>query len=96
MLKKTLTIAWIFIVCFFDCCWLFERRSGVLFSKEDCYRDIQRPNHACWDYTERFKWDTELQDCVLAVYGGCHPTKNNFHTRENCTEIAKPVCQKLI
>ncbi|KAG5887636.1 hypothetical protein JTB14_030906 [Gonioctena quinquepunctata] len=55
-----------------------ESLAARSFQKQDCSKDTQEGPFHCMAFILRYKWSEEDQDCVKAVYGGCHETKNNF------------------
>ncbi|XP_018563476.1 PI-actitoxin-Axm2b-like [Anoplophora glabripennis] len=78
---------------FFGCSLLFLLTVQVIcFNKEDCHDDVSGSN-ICDAYFMVFRWNDTLQKCVSEFYEGCKPTKNNFHTIEQCQKIAEPVCK---
>uniref|UniRef100_A0A6P7F048 Inducible serine protease inhibitor 2-like isoform X2 n=1 Tax=Diabrotica virgifera virgifera TaxID=50390 RepID=A0A6P7F048_DIAVI len=61
------------------------------FLHKDCSKHVHT-GFACMAFIRRYKWNQKEQQCTLAIYGGCHPTKNNFQTFEDCQKVAEPIC----
>ncbi|XP_057661982.1 kunitz-type serine protease inhibitor bitisilin-3-like [Diorhabda carinulata] len=63
------------------------------FEVKDCKQHLSaRTGFKCFAYMERYQWSNSKQQCILAIYGGCNPTKNNFFTLEECQKVATPIC----
>ncbi|XP_056631081.1 colostrum trypsin inhibitor-like isoform X2 [Diorhabda sublineata] len=63
------------------------------FQVADCSLPIEDDSdYKCRALFSRYKWSVSDNDCVHEFYGGCHATKNNFQTKEECLKVAKPVC----
>ncbi|XP_057661988.1 kunitz-type U19-barytoxin-Tl1a-like [Diorhabda carinulata] len=63
------------------------------FQVQDCSLQVEDGSvSTCFAAFPRYKWSVSDNDCVNAIYGGCHATKNNFQTKEECLKVAKPVC----
>ncbi|XP_018571161.1 kunitz-type serine protease inhibitor 2-like [Anoplophora glabripennis] len=69
--------------------------SASCFTVDDCFKDVQEGLRVCRAYIPVFKWNMELQECDIAIYGGCYPTSNNFKTIEECQLVTESVCKKL-
>lgn len=65
------------------------------FDAKDCKQHVSaNTGFNCFAYMERYQWSNSQQQCILEVYGGCNPTKNNFDTLEECQKVATPICSK--
>ncbi|CAG9853554.1 unnamed protein product [Phyllotreta striolata] len=62
-----------------------------IFFQQDCFQPPEE-GFPCKGYFEVWTWDYRYKDCVPQTYGGCNPSKNNFHTKEKCLKVAKPIC----
>ncbi|VEN34017.1 unnamed protein product [Callosobruchus maculatus] len=61
------------------------------FEIADCIQDVEG-FVGCKVSIEVYKWSVEENQCVKAIYGGCHSTRNNFATLEECDAVARPIC----
>ncbi|XP_056631079.1 U-actitoxin-Avd3h-like isoform X1 [Diorhabda sublineata] len=66
------------------------------FQVADCSLPIEDDSElACRAMLPRFMWSAKEKTCVSEFYGGCNATKNNFKTKEECLQVAKPVCSTV-
>ncbi|CAG9835832.1 unnamed protein product [Diabrotica balteata] len=65
---------------------------------EDCFLPVTIVYEAMCLIASRtvWRWDVKTRSCVTDMTHGCTNTKNNFKTEDECNEIAKPVCEKLL
>ncbi|CAH1179198.1 unnamed protein product [Phaedon cochleariae] len=70
-----------------------ESLAARSFQPGDCQKDTHEGTFVCMALFWRYRWNDKHQGCVKAVFGGCHETKNNFKTKEECEKVAVPICK---
>ncbi|CAH0560995.1 unnamed protein product [Brassicogethes aeneus] len=63
------------------------------FVKEDCVKGWEQQPVVCRARKRIFHWDDSKKECLKQFYSGCHKTRNNFVTLEECKKIAEPICK---
>ncbi|XP_018563480.1 kappaPI-actitoxin-Avd3a-like [Anoplophora glabripennis] len=63
------------------------------FRKQDCVKDVHDERKVCYARIPVFKWDDTIKNCVPAIYMGCHPSNNKFHSIDSCQRIAGRICK---
>ncbi|XP_072398624.1 kunitz-type serine protease inhibitor bitisilin-1-like [Diabrotica undecimpunctata] len=63
------------------------------FRKEDCALGVEIDiEYRCRARKPVYRWSNDEKKCVRDFYGGCHATKNNFRSENDCVKTATPVC----
>ncbi|CAH1179196.1 unnamed protein product [Phaedon cochleariae] len=65
------------------------------YQEKDCSKNVEEWVYFCRAKIPRYRWSVSDKTCVKDYYGGCHQTKNNFVTQEECMTVAEPVCKNL-
>ncbi|XP_028128650.2 kunitz-type serine protease inhibitor bitisilin-1-like [Diabrotica virgifera virgifera] len=68
-----------------------EAQAARSFRKEDCNLGVET-GFRCRARKPVYRWSNEDNKCVKDYYGGCHATKNNFRSKDDCVKTATPVC----
>ncbi|KIH59840.1 Kunitz/Bovine pancreatic trypsin inhibitor domain protein [Ancylostoma duodenale] len=61
-----------------------------LSDEERCNAPTHLEGPQCMAFFKRYTYNKEKKECEEFVYGGCHPSPNNFETLEEC----KKTCVK--
>ncbi|KAG5887635.1 hypothetical protein JTB14_030905 [Gonioctena quinquepunctata] len=69
-----------------------ESMAARPFQLKDCSKAVHEGAYFCRGNHEVWQWSVQDKKCVIGHYGGCHSTKNNFQSYDECTKIAAPVC----